>query len=179
MPIITCSAKRKAKVAPEITNKRYNSTKNLYFYGLKLHALGFKRLNKIPFIEQIYISTAAENDLNVFKQNWDSIPNRTFYGDKIYIDADFFNNYYKTYNSTMLTPIKNKKGTPEIIKQRDKAADELISKAISTVRLPIESFFNWLNEKTDIQKSSKVRSSNGLLVHVFGKIAAAFIYLVF
>ncbi|NCD68588.1 transposase, partial [Mucilaginibacter sp. R11] len=33
--------------------------------------------------------------------------------------------------------------------------------------------------KTDIQRASKVRSTKGLLIHVFGKIAAAFIYLVF
>jgi hypothetical protein len=33
--------------------------------------------------------------------------------------------------------------------------------------------------KADIQRASKVRSTKGLLVHVFGKIAAAFIYLVF
>ena len=39
MPIITCSGKRKAKVALEITDKGYNSTKDFYYYGLKLHAL--------------------------------------------------------------------------------------------------------------------------------------------
>jgi hypothetical protein len=33
--------------------------------------------------------------------------------------------------------------------------------------------------KTDIQKASKVRSSKGLLVHLFGKITAAFINLMF
>jgi hypothetical protein len=39
--------------------------------------------------------------------------------------------------------------------------------------------FNWLIEKTDFQRASKVRSTKGLIVHVFGKIAAAFIYLIF
>jgi len=39
--------------------------------------------------------------------------------------------------------------------------------------------FNWLIEKTDIQTASKVRSTKGLLVHVFGKIAAAFIHCIF
>lgn len=41
------------------------------------------------------------------------------------------------------------------------------------VRQPIESFFNWVNEKTGIQIASKVRSYQGLMVHVFGKLAAA------
>jgi len=39
--------------------------------------------------------------------------------------------------------------------------------------------FNWLIQKTDIQRASKVRSSKGLIVHVFGRIAAAFIGLIF
>jgi len=82
-------------------------------------------------------------------------------------------------NSFMLTPVKAVKGQHELTKQRNKAADDLFSKAVSTVRQPIESLFNWLIAKTDIQRARKVRSTKGLLVHVFGKIAAAFIYLIF
>ncbi len=70
------------------------------------------------------------------------------------------------------------KGQLEIDKQRNKAADDLFSKAVSKVRQPIEALFNWLIEKTDIQRASKVRSTKGLMVHVFGKIAAAFINLI-
>lgn len=79
----------------------------------------------------------------------------------------------------MLTPVKAIKNQSEWEKQFDKAWNDLYSKAVSTVRQPIESFFNWLIEKTDFQRASKVRSANGLLVHVFGKLAAAFIYLIF
>ncbi len=79
----------------------------------------------------------------------------------------------------MITPVKAIKGQCQQIKNWDKAADDLFSKAVSRVRQPIESLFNWLIVKTDIQKASKVRSSKGLLVHLFGKIAAAFIGLIF
>jgi hypothetical protein len=79
----------------------------------------------------------------------------------------------------MLTPVKAIKDQAEVLKQRDKAANDLFNAAVSTVRQPIESLFNWLIEKTDLQRANKVRSTNGLLVHVFGKIAAAFIYLIF
>ena len=85
----------------------------------------------------------------------------------------------KRINIKMLTPVKRVKGQSEQIRFIDKAADDLFSKAVSSIRQPIEAFFNWLNEKTNIQKASTVRSSKGLLVHVFGKIAAAFIDLVF
>jgi len=178
-PIITCSGKRKGKVATEITNKGYCATKSLYYYGLKLHALAFSTPNKIPFPEGIVLTPASENDLNVFKQEWGNISNRTYYGDKIYIDSKFFEDLALNFNSFMHTPVKAVKGQSEAIKQRNKAADDLFSKAVSKVRQPIESLFNWLIVKTDIQRASKVRSTKGLLVHVFGKIAAAFIYLIF
>jgi len=179
MPIITCSGKRKAKVAAEITHKGYCSTKSMFYYGLKLHALAFYGKRRLPFPEHVVITPASENDLNVFKQDWANIPNRTFYGDKIYNDAALFKDLTLNTNSVMLTPVKGIKGQPEVIKQRDKAANDLFSTAVSTIRQPIESLFNWLIVKTDIQRASKVRSTKGLLVHVFGKIAAAFIYLVF
>jgi len=51
MPIITCSGKRNAKVATEITDKGYCSTKSLYYYGLKLHALAFYGKQRLPFPE--------------------------------------------------------------------------------------------------------------------------------
>ena len=34
LPIITCSGKRAGKVAPELTEKGYCSTKSMYYYGL-------------------------------------------------------------------------------------------------------------------------------------------------
>lgn len=70
----------------------------------------------------------------------------------------------------MLTPVKAVKGQSEAIKQRNKAADDLVSKAVSTARQPIESLFNWLIVKTDIQRASKVRYTKGLLVHVLVKL---------
>jgi uncharacterized protein (UPF0128 family) len=42
---------------------------------------------------------------------------------------------------------------------------------------PIESLLSWIEEKTNIQIAGKVRSYEGLLVHIFGKIAAALLML--
>jgi len=63
--------------------------------------------------------------------------------------------------------------------KKGKAANDLFSCAVSTIREPIESFFNWFNEKVKIQNAQKVRSTAVLIVHIFAKMAAAFIYLVF
>lgn len=179
VPVITCLGKRNGKVAPELTEKGYCSTKSMYYYGLKLHALAFRRKKQLPFPEQLLITPASENDLNVFRNSWSNIENRTFYGDKIYHDNDFFEHLFVTQNMVMLTPIKGIKNQSQWEKQYDRAANDLFSKAVSTVRQPIEGFFNWLIEKTDFQRANKVRSAKGLLVHVFGKLAAAFIYLIF
>lgn len=179
MPIITCSGKRTGKVAPELVNKGYCSSKSMYYFGLKLHMLGFRHFDKLPYPEQLVFSPASENDLAVFKECWSGIQRRTFYGDKIYNDKDFFKNMGENNNSFMFTPVKAVKGQNEWEKTFNRAADDLFSRAVSAVRQPIEAFFNWLNEKTKIQIASKVRSTQGLIIHVFGKIAAAFISNVF
>jgi len=179
MPIITCSGKRQGKVAREITDKTFCSTKGIWYFGLKLHVLGMRRSCKLPFPESIVLTQASENDLNVFKQNWANLPNRQFYGDKIYYDIEFFDNMAKNDGSLMPAPVKGIEGQPDCIKYIDHAANELFSKAVSSIRQPIEAFFNWLNEKTNIQRASTVRSTKGLLVHVYGKLAVAFIGLIF
>lgn len=179
MPIILCSGKRQGKVAKEITDKGYCSTKGMYYYGAKLHTLGFRRVGKLPYPEQIVISKASENDLTIYKENWSELENRTFFGDKIYQNEEFFKAVKQNCNSEMLTPVKYSKGVSDALKQFNKAADELYSKAVSTIRQPIEGFFNWLIEKCDIQNASKVRSTKGLNLHLFGKLAAAFIGFIF
>ena len=179
MPIITCSGKRQGKVAREITDKGYCSTKNLYYYGLKMHVLGWKREGTMPWPESIVLTKASENDLTVFKENWSQLQNRTYYGDKIYKSKEWFDSVEEDPGSIMVTPVKVIKGEDQWSKQFNKAANDLYSKAVSSVRQPIESFFNWIIEKTDIQRASKVRSTKGLLLYVFGRIAAAFICSVF
>ena len=179
MPVITCSGKRSAKVAREITDKGYCSTKGMYYHGLKLHALGFRRKGHLPHPEYLLFSKASVNDLTFLKDICDDMYDRTFIGDKIYGDKEFWQEKQKSNQLEMLTPIKGVKGKTEQEKQRDKAFVDLFSTAVSTVREPIESLFNWLIEKTDIQRAGKVRSTKGLLTFVCGRLAAAFIGLIF
>jgi hypothetical protein len=179
MPIITCSGKRKGVVAKEITDKGYCSTKGIYYYGVKLHALGFCRTGRLPHPEQIIFTPASVNDLSLYKEAWSQIENRTFFGDKIYNDKDFFQKMSQNFNSEMLTPVKAVKAMPEVLKNFDRATNDLYSRAVSKIRQPIEGLFNWLIEKADIQKASKVRSTKGLTLHLYGRLAAAFITLIF
>ncbi|MGC3977504.1 MAG: transposase [Paludibacteraceae bacterium] len=180
-PIVTCKGRnRKGKVAREIADKGYCSTKNMHYYGLKLHNLGFRRKGTIPFPEMMTLSAASENDYKVFVREFDPyLNNRTVFADKSYVDDEFFSNREISQNYQILTPVKLVKGEAECIRQREKAANDLFSYAVSAVREPIESFFNWLNTKTKIQAAQTVRSTAGLLVHIFAKMATAFVYLIF
>ena len=128
----------------------------------------------------LIFTSAEENDLTVLKREAaDTLENRYVFADKIYSDFSFWEQKYQEKGVTMLTPVKAIKGEHISITQRMKAARDLFSTAVSKVRQPIESFFNWLNERTNIQRAMKVRSTSGLLVHTMEKIAIAFIYLIF
>ena len=178
VPIIACSGKRQGKVARDMTDRSFCSTKNLYYHGVKLHALGPSSFGHLPHPGSAIISRASENDLSIFRRHWPGIDNRTFYGDKIYTNREFSEQLRKDKDSEMLTPVKAVKNQPISVKQIDKAFNDLCSRAASAVRQPIGSLFNWMIEKTDVQRAGKVRSTKGLKVHIFGKLAAAFLSLV-
>ena len=47
------------------------------------------------------------------------------------------------------------------------------------MRQPIAALFSWIEQKTNISMAFRVRSEDGLLVHVFGRLAAACFLLAF
>lgn len=145
--------------------KGFRSTKNLYYFGLKLHALAFRRKEKIPFPQSITFTPAQDNNLTALKKNWgDTIYERMIFINKIYSDFEYFDETKRqAQNIEMLTLIKAIKGQSDEEKQRNKTSNDLFSTAVSKITQPIESFFNWLNEKTNIQRANKVRSTSGLL----------------
>ena len=81
-------------------------------------------------------------------------------------------NTLKKQESLLLMPNKKTKGESLDETQRNQAHNDLWGKAVSSIRQPIEAFFNWIIQKTNIQDASKVRSTKGLLVHAYGKIIA-------
>ena len=181
MPIMTCCGRnRKGKVAREIADKGYCSTKNQYYHGLKLHIVGYRRKGHLPFPYRIVLSSASENDLSVFKRECvPAIADKTIFADKIYRDNGFWNVERASKNNVLLTPVKAVKGATEEERQRNKAADDLYSAAVSSVREPVEALYSWLIDKTNIQRAQKCRSTAGLLIHTLGKLAIAFIFLIF
>lgn len=174
MPIILAQKARsyQAKVAPELCDQGYCASKKLTYYGVKLHTLGFRRVGTLPLPEYLQITPASQHDLNAMRQIFPQLTNRQLFLDKAYCNQPLAEALIAQAQLTLHTPRKKKKN------EHDIGADgRLISTAVSRVRQPIESFFNWIDQKTAIQSGSKIRSRQGLLVHIFGRLTAAMILL--
>ena len=143
----------------------------LYFYGVKIHLVGQVRESTIPFPCFFGVAPASENDNQMLKQIAPKLSNGRLFCDKAYCDAEH-KKLLLGQNIELLTPIK------KIKNQYSFPGYETFSRWVSSVRQPIESFFNWIQEKTKIQNASKVRSTNGLKVHIFGRIAAALLCMI-
>jgi hypothetical protein len=173
MPIITCSGKRSSKVAEEMVDKGYCASKSIWYHGVKLHMMARRVAGELPIPEGLILTPASESDLNVLRDNWSELPGQVFFADKAYQDSAMQQAMVER-DTELLSPVKYSRCMPEMLKQMGRAADDLFSRAVSAIRQPIESLFAWLLEKTDIQRASKVRSTKGLVVHIFSKLAAVF-----
>ena len=171
-PVVTCSHKRQGKVARELTDKGFCATKKLHYYGVKVHMLGLKRQGTLPFPQYVKVTPASIHDLSALRGVLEKIKADSCILDKAYADSELAEKMLQQ-NNILLTPLKDKKGWEAIFKQSEQAFNDLFNKTVATLRQPIESLFNWLNELTQIQNASKVRSSNGLKLHLYGKLAAA------
>ena len=175
-PIITCAGNRSAKVARNLTDKTYSASKKMWYHGVKLHVLAHKIPNKLPIPQVLGITKASVHDLTALKPTLEKVKNSVVILDKAYVDSNLASEMLEN-NSEIVTPVKKTKGISQIEQNANQAPDDLFNRAVAKIRQPIESLFNWINEKTGIQKASKVRSEKGLLLHIFGKLCAALILL--
>jgi len=153
-----------AKVAPELASSGYCPTKQRYYHGVKIHVVGDFQPGTLPSPRCIGLAPAGLNDGPALEQVAHVLPYQERYADKAY-------DHLKRVHGlpfTLMTPVKKQKGQAPL-----DAADAWLSRAVSRVRQPVESIFTWIEEKTGIEMASKVRSYQGLLVHVFGRLAAA------
>ena len=176
-PIILAKGSRSghAKVARELCEKSYNSSRKEWYYGIKLHAVVARRPGRLPLPVSLMASGAAMHDLPAAKQileDHSSLKQGRLYADKAYIDAAWKAALKEDHAIELLTPRKKCNEDPLV-------SGDTFSTFVSSVRQPIECFFNWLNRLTNIQVASSVRSFSGLLLHLFGAISAALAALLF
>lgn len=161
-----------ARVAREVADQGYSSSKRSYYYGVKLHTVALRRTNRLPMPALLHLSRASEHDLQVLRQLDPDLGTGILFADKAYADEET-RKVMAERGTQMLTPYKRKRNEPET------ATPALWSRFVSSVRQPLESLFGWLIQRTNIQNASQVRSTKGLFVHVYGKLAVACLLLTF
>lgn len=163
---------KSGRVASEIADLGYCSSKDIYYHGVKLHNLAIRQSKSLPIPFQMFITETSKHDLTAFKEANPKVPTQNLFADKAYKDNEL-KLHLEENGVTLLTPPKKKKNDlPQF-------CEPLWSKFVSRFKQPIESFFNWLNDKTEYQNASRVRSEKGLLVHCYGKLAFAILLLCF
>jgi hypothetical protein len=160
----------KACVAKDLADSGYCSTKKLYFHGIRVHGVGRRCAGTLPSPEYIGITPASYHDGKVFDPIRPQLAGEDVYGDKAYQRSDA-QEIQKRIGLQVFTPVKKKKGQKHL-----EADEERVSTEVSRIRQPIEALLGWISEKTGVEFAGKVRSSNGLLVHVFGRLAAAMFF---
>jgi hypothetical protein len=170
MPIVVAGSKRsgRAKVANEICNKGYCASKDMWYYGVKFHIVAQCNYKALPTPAIMTVSKASEHDLPLAKEMLADATNMRLFGDTAFADKEWQVFMMSENNVEILTPIKRKKGQKNL-----SFWDALYSTASSSVKQAIESFNNWLIEKTNIQRASKVRSAAGLMSFIFARVACA------
>jgi len=170
MPIIVAGSARsgRAKVADELCDKGYCSAKDMWYYGSKLHILAQCNYKAMPTPALMQISKASEHDRPIAGVMLEDAYNIRLFADMALINKEWQARMLVENNVEILTPIKREKGQEMLC-----SADKFFSRTVSGVKQTIESLNNWLIEKTNIQRASKVRSARGLLVFLFARIACA------
>jgi hypothetical protein len=134
---------------------------------MRLHLFAQRRAASLPQPAQVWFREGSAHDLTAFKQQALSLPNTSLFGDAA------LKKQLAEQNTSLVVPPKKPKGNEQ------SALRKAYSRLVSRFRQPIESFFKWLNDKTQIQRASSVRSTDGLLLQCFGKLSFALLLLVF
>ena len=173
-PVITCKGTGKGKVAPDMTDKGYCASKQMHYFGVKLHMIARKRPCTLPLPHKVLITKASEHDLSSMRAELEQAQGAIFVLDKAYADKQL-SQIMAAKESLLICPEKDIRCEGEWSRHFQRAYRDLTGTAVARVRQPIESLFAWIQEKTAIQTASKVRSKQGLQLHLLGKIAAAII----
>jgi hypothetical protein len=161
-----------AKVAREVADQGYSASKRSYYYGVKLHTVALRRTHRLPLPALLHLSRASQHDLTALRELDPDLGEGFLFGDKAYADEET-KRVFRERGTHLVTPYKRKRNEPVT------AEPALWSRFASSVRQPLESFFGWLIQRTNIQNASHVRSTKGLFIHCYGKLAAACLLLTF
>jgi DDE family transposase len=174
LPVMMAQGSRanRARVARQLADVGFCATKQIHYCGVKLHVVAARRRAQLPLPERLFLSPASQHDLSALREIAPQLSNCGLFGDKAYADTDTKASLQEG-RVYLVTPYKRKRNEEET------AVPKLFNRFVSSIRQPIESLFGWLIQRTDLQNASGVRSTQGLMVHCYGKLAVACLLLTF
>lgn len=163
----------RGRVASGLADTGFCATKQQHYRGVKLHFIAARRRAQLPLPEKIHLSRASPHDLSALREVSPSLPAACgLFADKAYFHRDT-EEACKARGWFLVAAYKRHRHETE------KDVPTLYNRFVSAMRQPLESLFNWLIQRTDLQNASRVRSTRGLLVHGYGKLAVACLLLTF
>ena len=162
----------RARVGREFADIGYCAAKKTRFAGVRLHCIAQRRGGRLPLPAQVWLCAASHHDSKAFVEQFPKVHTTELFGDLAYPTPEIIF-HLKEQQTRLIAPIKKPKGK-ELTKD-----ESYYNRLVRSIRQPIESLFNWIEEKTGIQRASKVRSTDALMLHCWGKLAVAFFLLVF
>lgn len=167
-PIVVAKGRRsgRAKSANELCDKGYCASKEMWYYGVKIHVLAEDRLHSVPIPREILITEASEHDLNAGKIILKNSEDIEVFADKAYIDNDWGYDLQLRY---VILNIPFKERSKNQIPLDD--GEDAWNAMISSRRQPIETLFSQISRITGIQKANFVRSKQGLLSFIWARFA--------
>jgi Transposase DDE domain len=161
-----------ARVGREVADAGFCAAKKTRFHGVRLHLIAQRRAGRLPLPAQVWLCGASHHDSKAFIEERPEVPSTELFGDLAYPTPEIIS-HLQEQQTRLITPRKKPKG-------KELTDDEkYYNRLVRRIRQPIESLFNWVEEKTQIQRASKVRSTDALMVHCWGKLVVAFFLLVF
>jgi hypothetical protein len=149
------------------------AAKKSRFDGVRLHLIAQRRVGHLPLPAQVWLWSGAHHDSQAFIQQQPELPSTELFGDLAYPTPQTISHLRDEEQARLIAPRKKPKG-------KELADDEkYYNRLVRRIRQPVESLFNWVEEKTGMQRASKVRSTDALMIHCWGKLAVAFLLLVF
>jgi hypothetical protein len=162
----------RARVGREIADIGFCAAKKTRFHGVRLHLIAQRRTGRLPLPHQAWLCAASHHDSQAFIQQQPVVPATALFGDLAYPTPEIVA-HLTAQQTKLIAPIKKPKGKELTLNEK------YYNRLVRRIRQSVESLFNWIQEKTQIQRASKVRSTDALLIHCWGKLAVAFFLLVF
>jgi len=172
-PVVLAKGTRSghAKVACELCEKSYNSSRKEWYYGLKLHAIVARRPGRLPVPLSPMASGAASHSpvaKRILEDNL-FLNHGQLHVDKAYVDADWAERLKKDHTIVLLTPRKKRK--------EDTLTSGDTFSLLSALFVGLLSAFSIGSIASPI--FNPPRSLSDLRLHIFARIAAALVALLF